>query len=275
MFQTTSLIVEPRAGARFKRAFKDLSAGLLSVHAWAALAWHDIKSRYRGSALGPFWISLTLAASMFGIGLLFGDIFNEQAHDFFPYVGFGLGIWMLVSGTIMDSCHTFIAAAPMIKQNNVPISLQAWRVVLRNLIIFAHNLVFLVPLLVWSGHAFNASVHWALVGMVFVTLNLMWMGLFLGVVCARYRDVPQIIASALQMAMFITPVFWRPSALSHTKIIADINPFAHMVEAVRGPLLHAGAPVEAFIYLGVMAIIGWVVALTTFILFRHRIVFYL
>ncbi len=275
MFQNTSLIIEPRLGARFARALYDLTSGFLAANVWIALAWHDIKSRYRGSILGPVRISLTLAASMLGIGLLFGDIFNESNHEFFPYVALGLGIWILISGTIVDACNTFIAAGAMIKQNNVPISLQAWRVVLRNLIIFAHNLVFLIPLLFWSGHAFTANFLWAGVGLVLIILNLMWLGLFLGVVCARFRDVPQIVASVLQMAMFVTPVFWRPSALSHTKIIADINPFAHMVDAVRAPLLHTGIPVESFLYLGIMAAVGWLIALATFVFLRHRIVFYL
>jgi lipopolysaccharide transport system permease protein len=40
----------------------------------------------------------------------------------------------------------------------------------------------------------------------------------------------------LQIAVFATPIMWPASALRDKQFVADINPFYHLIEIVRGPL---------------------------------------
>src|SRR3712207_8984776 len=40
-------------------------------------AWHDVVSRYRGSILGPFWITISMGLMVLGIGYLYSGLFNQ------------------------------------------------------------------------------------------------------------------------------------------------------------------------------------------------------
>ena len=50
------------------------------------------------------------------------------------------------------------------------------------------------------------------------------------VISTRFRDVPQIVAALLQVLIFMTPVFWRPEALTGKRFVLTANPLYHMLE---------------------------------------------
>src|SRR3954466_13796412 len=135
----------------FNMAFQDLSN---SVHrlglAWS-LAWHDVVSRYRGSILGPFWITISMGVMVLGIGFLWGELFKVPVHDFIPFVALGIVFFGTVTSTINEGCETFVQAAGMLSQTSLPMFTFVWRTVLRNLINLAHHLVIVAAVLVYFG----------------------------------------------------------------------------------------------------------------------------
>ena len=90
----------------------------------------------------------------------------------------------------------------------------------RNLVTFAHNMT-IVPLLYL---AFGIAPGWPIllapIGLAIVTLNGFWIGLLVGMLCARFRDMPQIVASLMQIAFFITPVMWRQRPVASRAVVA-------------------------------------------------------
>jgi ABC-2 type transport system permease protein len=68
------------------------------------------------------------------------------------------------------------------------------------------------------------------------------MGVVLGIVCTRFRDIPPIVTNLIQVAFFFTPVMWSPEIIGDRSWIAEYNPLYHIIEIVRAPLL--GRPVE-------------------------------
>jgi lipopolysaccharide transport system permease protein len=68
----------------------------------------------------------------------------------------------------------------------------------------------------------------------------MAISLILGVLCTRYRDVPPIVASVLQIAFFVSPIIWSPTVLAHRGmgiVLVNWNPIYVLLEIVRAPLL--------------------------------------
>ncbi len=41
----------------------------------------------------------------------------------------------------------------------------------------------------------------------------------------------------MQVIFFLTPIFWMPNSLSHRPVFTVVNPFYHLIELVRAPLL--------------------------------------
>ena len=67
-----------------------------------------------------------------------------------------------------------------------------------------HNGTMIAP----SLRVVLAALLLALLGLVLIVLNGVWVGLLLGTICARFRDLPQIIASLMQIVFFVTPIMW-------------------------------------------------------------------
>jgi ABC-type polysaccharide/polyol phosphate export permease len=87
--------------------------------------------------------------------------------------------------------------------------------------------------------------------------------LLLGLIGARFRDMPLVVATAMQVLMFMTPVFWRPEQLTSREYVLHGNPFYYLIDSIRGPLL-GHVQIESYVVLGVMAPLGWLVTLAVF-----------
>src|SRR6185437_1581053 len=107
----------------------------------------------------------------------------------------------------------------------------------RNLIVLAHNLVIVpIVLLIYRVHI-DWGVILILPGLLLLSLNGVWISILLGMVSARFRDVPPIVASFVQVVFFVTPIFWSPDLLGVWKSAAELNPLFAAVDIVRAPLL--------------------------------------
>jgi lipopolysaccharide transport system permease protein len=256
-------------------AWVDWRDGTRNARAWWTMAWYDIVLRYRRSMLGPLWLTISMGAMLLGMGPLYAAIFKVPLRDFFPHLALGIIFWHLFTGTINDACNTFIGASNHLKRGGYPISLFAWRVWARNLIQFVHHIVLIVPVAVWAGMRFAPVNLVFFAGFAIAILNLLALTFSLGIICARFRDVPQIISSVMQLLMFVTPVFWLPESLPARARIILFNPFALLLDIMRAPLLGRMPDAESW-----WAVVGWTVAnvLLAVLLFvrkRSQIVYWL
>lgn len=277
METATHMLRTGQRGALFQlqMAVRDLrnSFGRLGL-AWS-LATHDVGSRYRGSILGPFWITLSMGLMVLGIGFVYANLFRIEISSFLPYVALGIVFFGVMTGTVNEGCDTFVQAAGMLSQTSLPMLTFVWRTVFRNVINLAHHMVIVVAVLAVYGYWRVANVPLALVGVALMLLNAAWASLLAGIASARFRDIPQIVMSIMQFAIFFTPVFWPTDRFSSHRAVLDLNPFYHLLTAVRAPLM--GKPVDphSYVVLVGMALGGWLVTFAVFARTRRRIVHYL
>lgn len=256
------------------KAADDLYTGLIRWRLWGLIAWHDIRTRYRRSVLGPFWLTLSMAVLVGSLGFLYGALFQLSIREYLPFLTLGFVAWALISGLINDGCIAFIESEHFVKQMKVPFSLFIYRVAWRNLVIFAHNLVVYLVVAVAFGIWPGATALLLIPGLALIAINGVWIGLFFGMVCARFRDVPQVVASLLQAVFFITPIIWTPDLLGDRVGFVQFNPFYHFVELVRAPLL--GTSPELLTWISVLGITsaGWLGNFLFFRRFRSRICYW-
>lgn len=262
-------------GSDLQEAFGDLVASMRRWRLWTSLAVHDIASRYRGSVLGPFWITVTTGAMIFGVGLMYSQLLHQSLAEYIPWLATGIVFWTFISQMIIEGCDAFVSSGTIIKQTAIPMLSFIARMVMRNLINFAHQAVIVAAVLIYFGIWRHANVLMSVVGLVLVMTNLTWVALASGIVSARFRDVPQIIAALVQISIFITPVFYRPELIHSHRFVFDGNPFYHMLEVTRRPLLGEQAHAISYMVLIVMAVVGWTFAFALFARTRRRVVHYL
>ncbi|MDB5809351.1 MAG: type transporter [Betaproteobacteria bacterium] len=247
----------------------------MSLHLWPTLAWQEIKQRYRRSVLGPFWLTISTALFVAGMGPLYGVLMSQREDEYIYSLAIGFIVWFYIASLITEGCHTFIAADGFVKQTRLPLTVHAMRVVWRNLIVLAHNLVILIPVWAWYQPHLNWSLLSAPFAILIIAVNGIWISLLLGLLSARFRDVPQIVSGLLQLFFFITPILWRSEMLTTYQWILDWNPFFHLIELVRAPLSGRPLPVDSWINVSIMSFAGWGLALACFARYRARIAYWL
>ena len=255
-------------------AWGDWWAGTRHIDLWGTLAWYDIVLRYRRSLLGPWWITLSMGAMLLGMGPLYAALFGVPLARFYPHLALGIIFWSLLSTSINDGCQVFITAAAYLKQGAVPRSVFVWRSLARQLFFLAHHLVLYLPVAIWAGLSWSPQMLLVLPGLVVVVINLHALSITLGLLSARFRDVPNIVASSLQLLMFLTPVFWFPEKLPERSRFILYNPLAQLLDILRLPLL-GGYPAPGTIqFLLYFTVLNVAVAALLYARLRRQVVYW-
>jgi ABC-type polysaccharide/polyol phosphate export permease len=276
MFPPLSRTSDSLRKSRLAAALSDLTDGLVQWRVWWILAVLEVRQRYRRSSLGQFWVTISMAATIAGMGVVFAIIFNQPLDSYIPFLGVGLVIWGLASGLVNEMTTAFITSETYLRAYPGPKSLVIYTTIARNLIGVAHNLLIVPALMI----LFQIPLTWAhllfIPGLALVVLNGVWMGMLLGPLATRFRDLPQLVTNAMQLAFFVTPILFRPAQIQDRLwAFTHFNPFASWIEITRAPLLGALPDAYHWIFAATVTIIGFAIALPFYARFRERIVYWL
>ncbi|NIH86064.1 ABC transporter permease [Amycolatopsis granulosa] len=288
----------------FGRAVGDIRQGLRERELWSHLGWQDIKQRYRRSVIGPFWITISQGVIALGLGLLYSQLFKMNIGTFLPYISAGFIVWAFIQGCLVEGMETFISNEGLIKQIKAPLTVYALRTVWRQTLMFAHNLIVIAlvaaiffgnlshgySLTTKDGHCTadpNLICHpglgWytlsAIPAFFLLAFNGLWVTLLLGIVSTRYRDLPQVINSLVQLLFYLTPIVWPIDQLksgaregvSWAEPIIKLNPIYHFVQILRAPLIGQAVSVWSWVAVGGITIVGWLLALVAMRNYRARV----
>ena len=254
----------------------DIVQGLSSWRTWSMLAWNDVRRRYRRSGIGQFWLTLSMAATIGGLGYVYSHLFGVNVSTYLPYIAVSFVAWNVISTVIVESCYALSESEGMLRQIPLPRSLFACRVIARNLIVGAHNILIIPIVFLWFHVGINANIFWLVAGLALLLVNAFWIGYFLSILCARFRDVPQIVSSVMQVIFFVTPVMYLPAQLAQRGVtLLKWNPFASLLEIVRDPILGEVPSAWALASCIVMAVAGLAVVIPFAGRYAPRVVYWL
>lgn len=234
---TLEMVSDQGGRARMVLALRDLLDAATLWRLCCTLSWLDVKLRYRGSILGPFWLTLSTGVMVGSMGFIYSELFRMDLHAYLPFLALSIVLWGFLSSVISDACISFTAAEGMIRSVRMPFTLYAARVVLRNILVLAHNLLVIVVVDVLLSTAPGLTALLAIPGFLLWLVLGLALSLLLGALCARFRDIPPIIASVVQIAFFVSAVIWPAEQLGEMQYLLVFNPFYTLFEVVRGPLL--------------------------------------
>jgi len=268
------------AGVRsWRRAADDLADGWAQRQLWGHLGWQDIRQRYRRSLLGPIWITISMAVTAIALGILYAGLFGNTLSVQLPYILVGFIVWGFISGCISEGSEVFIANEGLIKHLPAPLSVHVYRLIWRQTLFFAHNLVVYLVMLV----VFPQPLKWidltAIPAFALLMANGAWVALLLGMVTTRFRDLTPITQSVVQLMFFLTPIVWiyadlrnsaNPSIAERARLV-EFNPFLHFIEIIRQPMLGQDQQLRHWIVVLVITVVGWAATLIVLRRYRSRI----
>jgi ABC-2 type transport system permease protein len=285
----------------WRRAFGDIGQAIAQRELWGHLGWQDVKQRYRRSTIGPLWITISMAVTAAALGGLYSQLFGQPIGTFMPYVTVGFMIWYFISACVLEGTETFIANEGLIRFLPAPLMIYVFRTVWRQILFFAHNVVVYVVVIAIFFRQLedpytmvtkaDAIVHpglswWALLAIpafVLIVVNGLWVTLLFGIISARFRDIPPVVGSFMQLFFTMTPIIWTTDLLTGgapgspraiIEFLAKLNPFYHFIEIFRAPLVGQQQSWVHWVVCGAITVIGWSLALLALRNYRSRVAYW-
>lgn len=238
------------------------------------LAWSDLQARYRRSALGPWWLTLGTAAGTAGLGLVWSELFKLERAVFVPALTAGLIMWQLLSGCIVEATTTYWRQGTLIRNVRIPLTLYPMQMVVKHALNFLHVLPVFVAVVLIFDVPVNRNTLLVIPCLVLIFANLLWISMLFSMLGARFRDLEYLLAAAMPILMFLSPVFYRPSYLPISGTLIWLNPFSHFIELVRYPLLGTIPPAHVVTTNLVFLAVGSAATLALFNAKRDRIAYW-
>lgn len=155
-----------------------------------------------------------------------------------------------------------------------------YRLVWRQLLLFAHNLVIYVIMLfafgVWRHLTWTSLA--AIPAIALIVVNAAWVSIMFGIFSTRYRDIAPILGSMTLLLFVLTPIMWTTQSLeaqggqaAERVKLAELNPLFHYLDIVRAPMI--GQDQQAYHWYIVLAItvVGWTAAILALRKYRARV----
>lgn len=217
-----------------------------------AITWHDIKARYKGTALGLAW---TIIYPLLFLGLyavIYLMVFKIRLPGYTPFEY----VLMIFSGLIpflgfSESLGTGVGSVQgnkgLIRNTMFPIELIPVKAVLSSCVTMTVGLTLLVMIL-WS----HGTVHktQALLPLIFMFQLLFMIGLIwiLSALNVFFQDVGQMVGILILFLMLVSPIAYTldmvPPALM---FLMYPNPLFYMIMLYRGALMIGEFPLYLFV----------------------------
>lgn len=216
-----------------------------------------------------------MAITILALAFVYSAIFQIALNIYLPIIAYSLIVWGLIAGVCNEAATVFIEAEGYIRSSPLAKSVYVYRMLLRNFIVFLHNLLIGVVVVLIFGPVPNVNLLYILPALCLTMITGVWVALILGTLSARFRDLPPIVASLVQIAFFLSPIMWTSSQLrGRFQILVDWNPFAAFLNIMRDPMLGNPPNGTAWALAFFVTIAGSLLALAFFSRFRSRISFY-
>ncbi|KZD05697.1 ABC transporter permease [Thalassospira xiamenensis] len=261
-----------------KKSFNtDLKLTIERPTSWLHLSLNDIQSKYRRTRLGPWWIVIGMSITLGMMAVLWSVIFGLDWRHYLPYMLTGVVVWYWLSGYVTAACNVFsMEFGGMIRSMPSPPMIYAFRFVARGFFLHLHNMVIPIAALVITG----TIPHWSLViwlplSSIIILINAFFITIYLGFLCARVRDLAQLVQAVMGPLMLLTPAMWNPDMLGNYRFLAELNPFTHFLAIVRSPLIGDQVSLLSIIVVGCITIFNVIVGVVVYNKFRGKLVFWL
>lgn len=259
----------------FTKAIRDLKGGIEKRRFWINFALLDIRQKYRGSILGPLWITISMAIFIFAVSLVYARLFKQDLGVLVPYLCGGFLFWNYITTVINESCDLFIREKEFIENINLPYFCYIFKLFARNIIVFLHNVVVLLFVLFLFKVPIGLMTLLFIPGFILLNSALISMSLIIGFLGVRYRDIPPIINSLLTVMFFVSPITWKTDMLPPNSLIVKLNPVTYALDIVRAPLLGSLPNLDSYIVMSVMTLILGFVAMSIFGRYKSRIAYWI
>jgi lipopolysaccharide transport system permease protein len=238
------------------------------------LTEREVLGRYRGSFLGLAWSFLNPLAMLVVYTFVFTRILNVQWGSSSSPTGFamnlfaGLIVFYMFAEVAQKSPGLILANPNYVKKVVFPLEILAAVTTFSAFFHAAVNLIVLLVAELFSLHQLPFSALWIPFVWLPLMLGCLSMSWFLSALGVYIRDIGQLIGFFVNTLMFLTPIFYSPSALPQDfQLLLLANPLAQVIHQTREIIIVGSQPSLAYLVFGVL--IGCILCELAFHFFRR------
>jgi lipopolysaccharide transport system permease protein len=212
----------------------------------------EVTARTSGTTLGAFWMllqpALQVAAFWFLLQVILKVRYPELPGGFTQYFLIGMLPWLLVSEVLTRSLSVLQEYASIYERTRFPIGLIPLLPLIISSFIYTSIYVLIAALFGGIHAAFGALFF-----MFFLFVWLLPLIYLLAILGLFIRDLAQITPFLLTILLYLTPIFYTPSALPDSlNWWLAVNPFAHLMALAHALADSKPFPVGSFLSLTLM-----------------------
>jgi len=233
-------------------------------------AWRDYKVRYKETVIGALWALLQPLLTMIIFVTFFGR-FKELTGNEVPYVLFvysGLMLWHFFSNSILGASNSFIENHQIVTKVYFPRLILPLSAILVYFIDLFFAFIILFGLMIFFGHM-PSLLFFIIFPFLIMLLAIAstGIGLFLGTLMVKYKDVKYITPFFVQLTLFLSPVIYSTKSLGVISPIVMANPITGIIDAFRSFLF--GIPFDS-LGLFISLIVSLIILILSLVYFKFN-----
>jgi len=223
------------------------------------LMMRDIQVLYKQAALGAAWAIIQPVFAVVVFTIVFGN-FARMPSDGIPYPIFAFAAvlpWTYFAEATRRASTGLVDDADLVRKVYFPRLIIPLAKVSAPLLDFA--IAFCVLLIMMAFYGVMPSVKLlAIVPLILVAGALaLAIGLWLGPINVRFRDVKHTVPFMLQIGMYASPIVYPLSQVpAEWKALYSLNPMVGVIEGFRWAVFDRGSPDFAALGIGLTVIIA-------------------
>ena len=250
----------PDAGLPFIRRLFAVTQHRRLLH---RMAERELRQRYVGSTGGLAWAALYPLLFVAFYTAIFTFIFRGRVSPDAPpatyalFVLCGLLPWMAFSDVATRATQVMAEHRSLVKFAMFPLQVLPLTGLYATAFSQAVGLAALLVIALLVNGELTWSVLWLLPLLLLQAIFLAGVAWLLGALGAVIRDVKELVAIALMVGMFVTPIFYvERDAPGPLRAVLGLNPLTHLVRLYRAAVV-GDAPVDplSFVVFGLVALV--------------------
>jgi lipopolysaccharide transport system permease protein len=232
------------------------------------LVAREFRLRYRQAVLGWVWAIVQPLARFVVLTFLFTQVVRLDIAHYPAFLFSGLLSWSWFSSGLSSATSSAVARRDLLFRPGVP------RVTVPVISVLADGLDLVAALPVLGLFLLaGPGVHLTILALPMViavqALLILGLGLMLCSLHVYVRDTRLLVDTALVLGFYLTPVFYSPASVPDPyRLLIDLNPMTHIVQAYRQVLVNGHLPTElSFMLTALASAVFFVIGLAVY----HRL----
>jgi lipopolysaccharide transport system permease protein len=205
------------------------------------LARRDVAILYKQSVIGAAWAVVQPLALAAVFSLFFGLLAHIKTGTDVPYPVFavlGMVTWIYFSGALAKVASSTIDNAPLISKVYFPRLVIPLATMLAPTVDFAIGMAVAIAVTLAYGIVPPLQVFLVPLLVPCVLAVVLAFGLWLAAIHVKYRDIGNVVAFAILVGLFITPIVYPFSNIPDSyQVLYGLNPMVGVLELMRWMVL--------------------------------------